>query len=339
MTQCIYCYSELNHNGPADEMTRSKEHIVPYALGGSNAFTTMDVSKKYNNDFGRDIDAKFINLLPVSIKRHMLQLAGSSGKIPPIVWHAHSLDNKKPSRITIHSDGKVECSFNTATGQSKEKTHVKRSVSGSKDQVMEIFSGILAKSVKKGETIYSISGEEIKTIDDVTKHFEIEESDWFRASIQAFDLDIWTRGIFKMILGLGHLILGPEWTFSSDGGDRIRTVLANDREQWSDHTLKGFVTDKLPSEIAHMLGITTETRERNIHTLAILPQENEFVAIVSLFGGKDVPEALVTLGSETGKLAVVNETMQAEARIGVHIDPSKRSVDWITVKDVMNVIP
>ena len=338
MTKCIYCRSELNQNSPADEMTRSKEHIVPYALGGSDLFSTMDVSTKYNNDFGRDIDAKFINLLPVSIKRHTLQLAGRSGKIPPIVWHARSLDNK-PSTITIHSDGKVECSFNIATERSEEETHENLSVSGSRDQVMGILSGILAKSVKKGKTIYSVAGEEIITIDDFAKHFKIEESDRFKASIRAFDFEIWTRGIFKMILGLGHLILGPEWTFSSDGGDRIRTVLAADREHWPNHAIKGFTTGELAGQIAHVLGISAEVRERNIHTLAILPNESEFVAIVSLFGGKDVPEALVALGSERGKLAVVNEMMETKARIGVHIDPSTRSVDWIIVEDIVNATP
>ena len=339
MTRCIYCRSEINNNNPADDMTQSKEHIVPFALGGSGAFSTMDSSKKYNNDYGRDIDAKFINLLPLSIKRHMLQIAGQSGKIPPIVWSARSLDNDEPSTITIHANGKMECLFKITTQRVEEKIHEKFSVSGSKDQVLDVLSGILAKSVKKGKTIYSVSGEKIKTMDDFSKHYQIEESDQFKASIRAFDFDVWTRGVFKMILGLGHLILGPKWTFSSDGGDRLRAVLATDRQHWPAHSIKGFATGELPSDISHMLGITAETRERNIHTLAILPQENETVAIVSLFGGTDVPEALVSLGRETGKLAVVNETMPAKARIGVRIDPTTRSLDWITVEDLVNATP
>ena len=336
MSRCIYCRSDLNKNDPPDDMTQSKEHIVPYAIGGSDAFTTMDVSKRYNNDFGRDIDAKFVNLLPVSIKRHMLQIAGQSGKIPPIIWAARSLDNNESSTITLHADGRVDCSFDIATKRVEKQTHEEFAVSGSADKVIEILSGKLAKSVKQGKTVYTVSGEEIRSMDDFAKHYEIEESDRFGASIRAFDFDIWTRGIFKMILGLGHLVLGPEWTFSSDGGDRIRTVLATNRQDWPVHSVKGFSTGELPSEIAHLLGITAEVRQRNRHTLAILPGDNKTLAAVSLFGGDGVPEALVELGGETGNLAVVNDAMRATARIGVHIDPVNRSVEWITVKDLVN---
>ena len=336
MTQCIYCRSELNDNDPQDDMTRSKEHIVPFALGGSDAFSTSDVSKKHNNDFGRDIDAKFINLPPISIKRHMLHLVGQSGRIPPIIWRGKSLDNGAPATITIHDDWKVECKFDITTQRVDKQTHEILSVSGDADKVKSIFSGMLAKYKKQGKTIYSMSGEEIWTIDDFSKHYKIDESNNFGFSIQEFDFAVWTRGIFKMILGLGHVLLGPEWTFSSDGGDRFRAVLATDRQHWPINSMRGFATGELPSDIAQVLGITPEVREQNKHTLAILPHKAETVAVVSLFGGKDIPEALIGLGGERGKLAVVNEMMNPKARIGVQIDPTSRSAKWITVEDFVN---
>lgn len=319
-------------------MTRTREHIVPFAIGGSNAFSTFDVSKKYNNDYGRDIDAKFINLLPISIKRQMLHLVGQSGKVPPIVWRGKSMDNGAPSTITIHDDWSVECEFDISTERIDKQTHEILSISGDADKVKSILSGMLQKYEKHGKRIYSASGEEIATMDDFAKHYEVEESDNFGCSIQVFDFDVWTRGIFKMILGLGHVLLGPDWTFSSDGGDRFRTVLAVDRQQWPVNSMRGFMTGELPSEIAHVLGIDQEVREKNKHTLAILPYESETVAVVSLFGGKDVPEALVGLGRETGKLAVVNETMNPKARVGVRIDPTTRSAEWITVEALVKAV-
>lgn len=337
MTQCIYCRSELNDNDPQDGMTRSKEHIVPFALGGCDVFSTMDVSKKYNNDFGHDIDAKFINLPPISIKRHMLHLVGQKGKVPPIIWRGHSLDNGAPATITIHADSKVECAFDITTERIATKTHETLSVSGDADKVKDILSGMLAKygkQGKRGKRIYSESGEEIRTMGDFAKYYQIEESNVFGFSIQAFDFDVWIRGISKMILGLGHVLLGPEWTFSSDGGDRFRTVLVMDRQHWPINSMRGTAMGELPHEIAHMLGITPEVREKNKHTLAIFPNKNKTIAVVSLFGGKDIPEALVELGGESGKLAVVNETMNAKARIGVQIDPTTRSAEWITVEDL-----
>ncbi|MCY4397338.1 MAG: hypothetical protein OXC10_19615 [Rhodospirillaceae bacterium] len=338
MARCIYCRSELNDNSPPDELTRSREHIVPFAIGGSNAFSTFDVSKKYNNDYGRDIDAKFIDLLPISIKRQMLNLVGQSGKVPPIVWRGKSMDNGAPSTITIHADWKVECEFDISTDRIDKKTHEILSVSGDADKVKEILFGMLEKYKKHGKRIYSVSGEEITTMDDFSRHYDIEESNNFGSSIVAFDLDVWTRGIFKMILGLGHVLLGPDWTFSSDGGDRFRTVLEMDRQRWPINSMKGFTTGELPSEIANVLGIDQEVREQNRHTLAILPYEGQTVAVVSLFGGKDIPEALVGLGGERGKLAVVNETMNPKARIGVQIDPTTRGVEWITVEALVKAV-
>jgi hypothetical protein len=35
MERCIYCRSNLNNNEPPDDMTRTKEHIVPLALGAA----------------------------------------------------------------------------------------------------------------------------------------------------------------------------------------------------------------------------------------------------------------------------------------------------------------
>ena len=40
-----------------------------------------------------------------------------------------------------------------------------------------------------------------------------------------------------------------------------------------------------------------------------------------------------------GKPTIVNEMMQTDACIGVHINPSTRSVDWITMEDIVNAIP
>jgi len=57
MERCLYTYSELNKNCPPNESTASREHIVPYAIGGSDHFAIDYCSKKANNDFGRDIDA------------------------------------------------------------------------------------------------------------------------------------------------------------------------------------------------------------------------------------------------------------------------------------------
>jgi hypothetical protein len=101
MAMCIYCRVDLNENSPPDDMTKSLEHIVPLALGGSDQFTTWDTSTKYSHDFGSSIDAPFMNQPVFAIRRHMLKLAGHAATIPPIEWQGRSMDNNEPIRITM----------------------------------------------------------------------------------------------------------------------------------------------------------------------------------------------------------------------------------------------
>src|SRR5262249_12954227 len=100
MIRCIYFPErELNDDRPPNDCTKSLEHIVPWALGGSNACATEDVSRKANSEFGTEIDAPFSNLLPIAFWRHTLKLAGQSGTIPPIVFDAIATKNGMKAKI------------------------------------------------------------------------------------------------------------------------------------------------------------------------------------------------------------------------------------------------
>jgi hypothetical protein len=315
-------------------MTQSKEHIIPWALGGSNEFVTWDASRKYNNDFGSDIDAPFSNLLPLAIKRHELRIEGQSGAIPPIELKARSLDNGEPLTIVIDVDGNVRFDFAPTVIDDVKKRHTERLVAGPPDRVREILKGMLAKARQKGNTIYSLTGQPMKSIEDFEKLFEIEETELAHASV-LMDGDVWVRGICKILLGLGHVVLGPEWSFSADGGDRIRSVLVLDRQHWPQHSLRGFSSGQLPADIARTLGITEAVREGGYHTIAVLPGVEQPRGVVSLFGGRNIPEAMVALGTERGRLASVNETMRPDLRVGVRINPQTRQTTWITIGDLV----
>lgn len=333
MTRCIYCRSELNENDPSDDLTKSKEHIVPWALGGSEQFITWDASRKYNNDLGSDIDAPFMNLLPLAIKRHEFKIKGQGGTIPPIELKARSLDNGEPLTVVIDIDGNVQFNFETTVVDDTKSKYTERLVAGPPDRVHQILTGMLAKAKKKGNTIYSLIGEPMRDIADFTSHFEVEETDLVHASVQ-IDGETWVRGIFKILLGLGHVVLGPEWTFSMDGGDRIRSVLFLDRKDWPENSLRGFSAGALPDGIAYALGITEAVRNGGHHTIAILPGFEHPTAVVSLFGGNGIPEVMVSLGRERGYLAPVNDILKAGTRIGVRIDPRTRQAKWLTVDEL-----
>jgi hypothetical protein len=46
-----------------------------------------------------------------------------------------------------------------------------------------------------------------------------------------FNQKVWARGVMKITLGLGHKILGPEWTFG-EWGELLRRCLSDDESRW-----------------------------------------------------------------------------------------------------------
>ena len=76
---CIYPPSvTLNRDVPPNDGSSTIEHIIPWAIGGSNSCTVDDASKEANNDLGSSVDAPFSNLLPIAIKRHLIGIEGQS---------------------------------------------------------------------------------------------------------------------------------------------------------------------------------------------------------------------------------------------------------------------
>jgi hypothetical protein len=333
MAKCIYCRAELNDNKKPDDMTATWEDIVPVALGGASAFGTKDASKRYNNDFGRDIDAPFMNTPFMALKRHMFGLKGHSGVFPAVEWKIRSMANGEPGVATIDEQGNVDVRFGPVVIEDKRPKYTERLVAGAPDEVRKILDGMMKAAKKRGEKFYTWSGEKIQTASDFERHFEVEDTGLLKATI-TFDFGAWVRGLFKIALGLGHVILGPDWTFSADGGDRLRSVLVLPPKDWPVSSMQGFTTGELPPQVAKVLGITSEVRTRNQHTLAVLPGKTPRVAI-SLFGGDNVPEAIFSLGTEQGLLASANEHLNPNARVGVRINPTTRELVWLTVADLV----
>jgi hypothetical protein len=262
----------------------------------------------------------------------MLGLKGHSGTFPQIEWKMRSTKNGEPGTITIDDQGNIDVRFDPVVITNKKAQHTERLVAGSPDRVREILDGMLNATKKKGEQIYTLSGEKIQSLPDFERHFVVEDTGVLHASV-GFDFVAWVRGIFKIVLGLGHIILGPNWTFSADGGDRVRSVLFVPPSDWPRSSMQGFTTGRLPTDIAKLLGISDAIRAQNQHTLAILPGKTPR-AVVSLFGGNNIPEAIMSLGSEQGLLASPNETMNPATRVGIRINPVTRDAIWLTVRDL-----
>ena len=335
MARCIYCRADLNANVPPDDMTKSWEHIVPLALGGSNQFTTWDTSTKYNHDFGSTIDAAFMNQPLLAIQRHMLGLAGHGGSIPPIEWEGRSMDNNEPITISIEYDGSVSYRVQTNVIDDKHANYTHRLVAGSPEAVRPIFAGMLKKAQTQGKRIYTDQGNLLSTIDEMEGAAEVELTELMRFRLNPIDYNAWIRGIAKIALGLCHVMLGEEWTFTSDG-DRLRSILFYPPEEWPRASLRGMFAHPLAPELERLLGITPAVRAAKCHTLAVIPTEHPF-AVISLFGGDAVFEPVIELGSERGLLTPHH--LLNNPSVGVRIHPKTRKVDTIKAADLVRTLP
>jgi hypothetical protein len=335
MPKCIYCRHDLNENDPPDDMTKSWEHIVPLAMGGSNQFTTWDTSSKYNHEFGSSIDAAFMNQPLIAIQRHMLSLRGHGRTVPPIKWEGRSMDNNEPIRIVINHDGSVLYQVEPIVIPDPHKNYTHQLVAGSPEAVRPIFAGMLKKAQAKGQRIYTEHGDALSSVAEMEATADVELTDLMRFRIKPIDYEIWVRGIVKIALGLCHVMLGEEWTFSTDG-DRLRSILFVPRSQWPQGSLKAIFANRVPPETERLLSITPAVRAAKCHTLAVIPGERP-LAVVFLFGGDAIFESMIDLGSERGVLTP--HMLLSDPAIGVRIDPQTRKVETIRASDLVRTLP
>ncbi|WP_099044408.1 HNH endonuclease [Leuconostoc citreum] len=64
--------------------TSSLERVIPKAIG-NKILTTNDVCKECNSALGQTIDRKFLDYLPIAMKRETLGLEGYKGGIPQVL--------------------------------------------------------------------------------------------------------------------------------------------------------------------------------------------------------------------------------------------------------------
>lgn len=314
MRKCIYTYRPLNINVPADDNTESKEHIIPYALGGSDAFVTYDCSKKSNNDFGRDIDAPFIKIPFVGFKRHELSIKGYGGDVPDIEMKASITDINKegvlifPYNDEPYVDTGIEVGGGILTG--------KMSFGGSPDRVKRAVADLIKKANRKGLQVMHEDLTPVFSANDISSKATAQNGKEvhvnLKLGIENF-FEPWAKGIFKIVLGLGHTVLGEDWTFSPSG-DKVRMTLVKPFPEWQHIGIKGSVMCQLPDEIKFLLRI-----KPNVHTLGVLPYENRMIAVVSLFGGETF-DAIIDMGDDLGNKRVINDTLPKDLKMCFHID-------------------
>ncbi len=334
MSKCIYKKFDLNINSSEDSNSRSVEHIIPWSIGGSNGLTTDDASKSANNELGSEVDAPFANTLPIAIMRNRLQIKSQNGNVPPIVWHGTSPDGFKGT-MTISPDGSVDVSIDAAVDRPNKGETGPTIISGPREKIEPILTGMLKGIKKRSEVAYSQEGKLLASLNDFWDSSEQKLVDRINFKVKYFDKIAWTRGMLKIALASGHKLLGPEWTFGSDA-DLLRQTIMNSDENWPT-TLRGFIAGELDRNLRLALGKTKDVRDTYQHTVSVLPanRSGNGIIAISLFGGNGVPEALIDIGKlPQSMIDKLNRQDNADTLMGYRVDPKNRSTSNITFGEI-----
>jgi hypothetical protein len=271
---CAYCGEDHEESVPFTD-----EHIVPYAIGGSDAFT-IRVCAKSNNSFGGTVDKPFIEMPIVRWQRFLLKLSGTDGTEP-------SLDLGGKAQIGGAERG-VKYFITDNSKRLKVQPLVTTtliggvehwSVSGDREDVRRIVEGKLKSLTAKGGQMKDEDGR-VLGLDNLKTSIDAREAETLNPSIhkkiQINRLDN-MRFFAKLALATGHYVFGEPFSRSPRALVLRKAIHAKDIEEAG---IPG--AQVWPYTEAAESALAPFSREK-WHTLGVVPSEPP-VFVASLFG-------------------------------------------------------
>lgn len=328
MSRCVYTLVELNDRTPPDEQTASIEHIIPYALGGSDGFVLENCSKGANNRLGTDIDAPFIELPLLGMQRHVMGLKGHSGTIPALRFPGQCMGRTCSVVLPFDQPGFVDFGLNVQGSLDAGQLDIE----GDVERFRGAIKGAIAKAKKKGLSLQT-SGLAFETVEEALQAGSVSTTD--KASFRLkMDYDNfgrpWILGILKIALCAGSKMLGDTWSFGPYA-DKIRMCLAGVADPRE--TIRGEAMTRLDDTLRTILDV-----RNGQHTVAILPSEEGMFALISLFGG-DIFDSIIFLGDGPADVAVVNDTLPLDWVCNYRVDPRTRRCISESIEVVNSRVP
>ena len=320
MLRCIFCLDPLDGTPGADHgKVPSEEHIIPNALGGSRACSTMDVCRTCNSTLGDTVDSAFINGPIVAMLRHQFQTAGYSGTVPDVVLFTRSMNNGEPGRIIFRPDATLTVRHEPTVVRDKKAGHEQVLVAGHPNDVERIFRGIISKALAKATPEQKAVA--ISSLEKAVAEAVPEVSDLYKVPIEV-DLDAIRGGLIKITFEFAHVHFGWKWTDSADAVPLRYIARGFGKKADIDPLLQGIHVEfrqKLPLSAAAVA---------DHHVVAFLPGKPPMM-FVSLFG-----EELLTVGVKLkADLDQICESMRPEQGMMVSVDPRTRITTWVSIAE------
>lgn len=253
---CIY----LGEYRPESE--RSEEHILPWALGGTNSFVTRDVSTRGNNEAGKIVDSSLINNWMISCERWRLKIKGQSGKIPPLEFKGTiEIDGKTVDAIyTVDSNMRMALKSIPIIDCDWESKKIQ--VNCDPAQLGNILGNISKKSLKKGFGSLNVDKIIEQNSSKVIKMENPEMEVGMKFGI--FDL---LPGFLKIALATGHKVLGDTWSRGSEASLIREMMWERDVANYPKYKISGAVWPNC-GNASHLKSILSAGKDN--HIIAVL---------------------------------------------------------------------
>ncbi len=231
MARCVYCLQTLVPKEERESpLNPSLEHFIPWSLGGSNDFATMDVCTECNSTLGDSVDAATINQPLLAMMRQSFGITGYSGKVPDVVLPMRSMDTNEPGRMTIPPTGDVDYQHNPVVLRQPHALGEELLVAGSEEDVLRILQGIAGKEAKRGGRLVDQSSGQTIDLEGTIANAGRETTNLYRAQMMVSLPSIY-RTMTKAAYGLAHHMFGWRWTGSDDAAglrDAARGLTSDD---------------------------------------------------------------------------------------------------------------
>lgn len=323
----MYCpYHNIDH--PA-EINFDTEHVIPYALGGSNQFT-ISTCKSSNSAFGSDIDAPFQRVFPVAYERFVRNITSASGNPPSLVFRGKTEINGKT----------VNIEYEITAGEKKLITDpvVEKTVNGDLTHydiqaapaaVAKMIRDIDSKAARQGKRMVDRSGNPVTGAEILGQAGVLQEVPTIDCQ---WDYGAWAvaaqREFVKIALGTAHFLLGENFS-RSDDADRLRDFLSAPEENLDSNPINGNVWPAtLDSPLA---GLSRVLGDPNNHLVAVLNINDQLVVFISLFGDMN-GMIVLSRNPEICSLIAPNNG------IIIQVDPVTRSFQRPTLMDLLEVL-
>lgn len=317
MTRCVYCLQKLVPKKDREGLLNpSLEHFLPWSLGGSNDFATMDACTGCNSTLGDSVDAATINQPLLAMMRQRYGITGYSGNVPDVVLPMRSMDTNEPGRMTISPTGNVDYHHNPVVIRQCHALGEELFAAGSEDDVRKIMQGIAGKAAKRGLRLVDYSSGQTIDLKGSIDNAERETTNLYRARMMVSLPSIY-RTMIKAAYGLAHHMLGWRWTGSDDAAslrDAARGLTSDDDVVAMVQGISVKFRDKLPLCAG----------QQHHHVVSFLSGDSPSI-LVSMFG-----EALFTaLIPMTVSDQVLELGISENNQAMVAIDPQSRKATWI----------